>query len=83
MTLWSVFALSDGGTSRPADVVEQSALSRACGLTRVEGRWCCGSRDVCRHSEMSVTMWVLDEDEGKERNSWCRQYNSSQRIHVM
>ena len=30
----------------------------------------CPSRDVCRHSEMRVAIWVLEEDEGKERNSW-------------
>uniref|UniRef100_A0A671U625 Ig-like domain-containing protein n=1 Tax=Sparus aurata TaxID=8175 RepID=A0A671U625_SPAAU len=36
-----------------------------------------------QHSEMSVTTWLLEEDEGKERNSWCRQQNSGQRIHVL
>ena len=30
-----LFALSYGGTSRPADVVEQSALTGTCGLTSV------------------------------------------------
>ena len=30
----------------------------------------CPCRDVSRHSEISITMWMLEEDEGKERNSW-------------
>ena len=30
-----LFALSDGGTSRPADIDEQSSLAEACGLTSV------------------------------------------------
>ena len=31
---------------------------------------------------MSITTWLLEEDEGKERNSWSRQHNSGQRIRV-
>ena len=31
----ALFARSDGGTSRPADVEEQSALAGVCGLTSV------------------------------------------------
>ena len=31
----ALHALSHGGTSQPADVVEQSALTGACGLTSV------------------------------------------------
>ena len=35
---WALFALNDGGTSRPADVEERSALAGVCGLTSV-WRW--------------------------------------------
>ena len=34
---WTFFALIDGGTSQPADVVERSARAGVCGLNSVWG----------------------------------------------
>ena len=79
-----LFALSDGGTSRPADAVERGVRTRACGdiigsdwqvhaRPRDEGEFSFTKVELevmsARHSEMSVAMWVL-EDRRKGRNRW-------------
>ena len=66
-----LLAVSDGGTSRPAEVVEQSALAGAWGLTNA-WRWV-GAVPLTALQASTIVLNLMHATTGSQWRSWKRE----------